>query len=73
MQTIVTRNPEVMHGTPCFAGTRVAVRTFFDHLEAGYTIEAFLAEFPTVRRDQVLGLLEKLRKNVERAGVVESA
>ena len=72
MQTIVSRNPDVMHGTPCFAGTRVAVRTLFDHLEAGYTIEAFLAEFPTVQREQVIGLLEQLRKNVERVGVVDT-
>jgi uncharacterized protein (DUF433 family) len=73
MQPIVTSNPEIMHGAPCFAGTRVAVRTLFDHLEAGYTIETFLKEFPTVRREQVLGLLERLRKNVERAGIVELA
>jgi uncharacterized protein (DUF433 family) len=54
MDPIVTINPKVMHGTPCFAGTRVAVRTLFDHLEAGYTVEQFLEQFPTVRRDQAL-------------------
>ena len=42
MEPIVTINPRVMHGTPCFAGTRVAARTLFEHLEAGYTIEEFL-------------------------------
>ena len=59
MTPIVTSNPNVMHGTPCFAGTRVAVQTLFDHLEAGYTVGGFLAEFPTVRREQVVGLLEQ--------------
>ena len=55
-----------MHGTPCFAGTRVAVRTFFDHLEAGYTIDAFLEQFPTVRREQVLQLLALVREDIAR-------
>lgn len=36
MSPIVTVNPKVMHGTPCFAGTRVAVQSLFDHLEAGH-------------------------------------
>jgi len=39
MEPIVTSDPAVMSGEPCFAGTRVAVRTFFDHLEAGYTVD----------------------------------
>jgi uncharacterized protein (DUF433 family) len=56
MDPIVTINPKVMDGTPCFAGTRVAVQSLFDHLEAGYTIDGFLQQFPTVRREQVVGL-----------------
>ena len=58
-----------MHGTPCFAGTRVTVRTFFDHLEAGYAVEGFLEQFPTVRREQVGRLLAALRENVEQVAV----
>jgi uncharacterized protein (DUF433 family) len=56
MENIVTTHPEVMHGEPCFAGTRVTVQTFFDHLEAGYTIPGFLEEFPTVKRHHVLAV-----------------
>ena len=66
MEPIVTSNPKVMHGTPCFAGTRVAVQTFFDHLEAGYTLDGFLEQFPTVRREQVVRLLALLREDVAR-------
>ena len=55
-----------MHGTPCFAGTRVAIQTFYDHLEAGYTIDGFLEQFPTVKREQVLCLLEMLRREATR-------
>jgi uncharacterized protein (DUF433 family) len=69
MEPIVTTNPNVMHGTPCFAGTRVAVQTFFDHLEAGYTIEEFVEQFPTVRREQVAKLLTLLRDDVARVAV----
>jgi uncharacterized protein (DUF433 family) len=71
--TIVTRNPNVMHGAPCFAGTRVEVRTLFDHLEAGYSIEEFLRQFPSVLREQVVGLLEQLRDSTERNAVAVSA
>ena len=66
MEPIIVRNPKIMHGTPCFAGTRVAVQTFFDHLEAGYTIDGFLEQFPTVRREQVVRLLEMLRDDAFR-------
>lgn len=69
MEPVVTINPKVMHGEPCFAGTRVAVRTLFDHLEAGYTIERFVEQFPTVRREQVSRLLEMMRDDVERVAV----
>ena len=55
-----------MHGTPCFDGTRVAVQTFFDHLEDGYSIDGFLEQFPTVKREQVLQLLAQLRVDAER-------
>jgi uncharacterized protein (DUF433 family) len=69
MEPIITRNPKVMHGAACFAGTRVTVQTFFDHLEAGYTVAGFLDQFPTVRRDQVIALLRLLREGVAREAV----
>jgi uncharacterized protein (DUF433 family) len=69
MEPIVTTNANVMHGTPCFAGTRVAVQTFFDHLEAGYSVDEFLEQFPTVRKEQVIQLLEILREDAARVAV----
>jgi uncharacterized protein (DUF433 family) len=69
MESVVTTNPNVMHGAPCFAGTRVEVQKFFDHLEAGYTIEGFLEQFPTVRREQVVRLLVFLREDAARVAV----
>ena len=38
-------DPEVMSGTPCFAGTRVPVRTLFDVLETGHTIDDLLTGY----------------------------
>jgi uncharacterized protein (DUF433 family) len=47
---LITTSPEIMGGTPVFAGTRVPVQTLFEYLEAGDTIDTFLEGFPTVAR-----------------------
>jgi uncharacterized protein (DUF433 family) len=60
-QAIVSRNPNVMGGTPVFAGTRVPVQTLLDYLEGGETIDDFLAGFPTVSREQVVAFLEQAK------------
>jgi len=57
MSTVVTASPDVLGGTPVFAGTRVPVRTFFEYLESGESIDSFLDGFPSVKRQQVLELL----------------
>ncbi len=56
---VVSRNPEVMGGTPVFPGTRVPVQTLLDYLEAGDTIDDFLAGFPSVERRHVIAFLER--------------
>jgi uncharacterized protein (DUF433 family) len=60
-QPIISCSPDVMGGTPVFAGTRVPVQTVLDYLEAGETIDDFLEGFPTVTRDQVIGFLEEAK------------
>jgi uncharacterized protein (DUF433 family) len=55
---IVQVSAEVMSGVPVFRGTRVPVQTLLDHLEAGDSLDAFLADFPTVRREQAIQFLE---------------
>jgi uncharacterized protein (DUF433 family) len=59
MGNVVTRDPEVLGGEPVFAGTRVPIKSLFEHLEAGDSIADFLEGFPSVKRDQVLALLEE--------------
>ena len=56
---IISCNPEVMGGTAVFSGTRVPVQTLLDYLESGETIDDFLAGFPSVSREQVVGFLEQ--------------
>jgi len=58
-QPIVSRSPDVMGGTPVFAGTRVPVQTLLDYLDGGESIEEFLAGFPTVSREQVAAFLKE--------------
>lgn len=50
-----------MGGTPVFAGTRVPIQTFLDYMEAGETIDDFLAGFPTVKREQLIQFLEQAK------------
>ena len=64
MGSVVTQNPEVLGGEPVFAGTRVPAKSLFDHLEAGDSIEQFLEGFPSVKREQVIALLEESRAHV---------
>ncbi|MBO9360797.1 MAG: DUF433 domain-containing protein [Thermoflexus sp.] len=52
---------ETLGGTPVFAGTRVPIQAFLDHLEAGHTLDEFLEDFPTVTREQAIGVLEHLK------------
>jgi uncharacterized protein (DUF433 family) len=58
-QPIVTSSPDILSGTPVFAGTRVPVQALIDYLEGGETIDDFLAGFPTVKREQIVAFLEE--------------
>ncbi len=55
---VVTINKNVQGGTPCFAGTRVPVSTLFVHLKRGYALAEFLADFPTVSKEQAEAMLD---------------
>ncbi|HEX8522526.1 MAG TPA: DUF433 domain-containing protein [Tepidisphaeraceae bacterium] len=59
-------DPEIMHGAPCFSGTRVPVKTLFDYLTHGRTIHYFLEQYPTVEPEQVITLLELAKELVSR-------
>ena len=58
---VVHSDPEIMSGTPVFVGTRVPVQNLIDWLEGGETIDEFLDQFPSVKREQVIGFLRQGR------------
>jgi uncharacterized protein (DUF433 family) len=62
MVQAITRDPETMHGTPVFRGTRVPVQALFDYLEGGDTLEDFLEGFPTVSRTLAVEVLEEAKQ-----------
>ena len=59
---LITRDPDLLGGTPVFTGTRVPIETLFDHLESDLSLDVFLDDFPTVARDQAVALLELASK-----------
>jgi uncharacterized protein (DUF433 family) len=64
MESVIVRNSAIMSGAPTFRGTRVLVRTLFEYLEAGHSLERFLDGFPTVTREQALQALEEARESL---------
>ena len=58
LKGIVHADPNIMGGTPVFFGTRVPLQNLIDYLEGGESIEDFLDGFPSVKREQVLAVIE---------------
>jgi uncharacterized protein (DUF433 family) len=57
----ISSNPNILGGTPVFAGTRVPVESLFDCLKHGRTVDYFLEQFPTVERSQVEWVLDEAK------------
>lgn len=61
---VVQSDPDILGGTPVFVGTRVPVRSLFDYLESGDSLDEFLRQFPSVKRGQAIAALELARDTV---------
>ncbi len=61
-QSVIERSPEILAGTPVFAGTRVPVQTLLDYLEAGEPLSEFLEDFPTVTQADAVAALEEAKE-----------
>ena len=61
---LVSRDPEIMSGALCFAGTRVLVKNLFDYLEGSSSLEEFLDDFPSVSRQRAVAVLEAARERL---------
>ncbi len=60
----VSIDPEVMSGTPVFAGTRVPVKNLFDYIKGGEDLSAFLDDFPSVSKKAALAVLEMAKHSL---------
>jgi uncharacterized protein (DUF433 family) len=64
MNPIINQDANIQGGTPVFWGTRVPVDSLFDALKRGRSVDYFLEQFPTVQREQVLGLLDEAKTRI---------
>jgi len=62
LKQLITIDNDILGGQTVFQGMRVPVESLFDHLEAGISLDGFLEEFPTVSKEQAVGLLEWANK-----------
>ena len=62
--TLISVDPQIQGGVPVFAGTRVPVKNLFDYLEGGDSLDQFLEDFPSVKREVAVAVLEQARKAV---------
>jgi len=60
----VSIDPEVMSGTPVFAGTRVPIQNLFDYIEGGDDLSEFLDDFPSVTKEAAVAVLEMAKKTL---------
>jgi uncharacterized protein (DUF433 family) len=63
-EKLIGRSDEILGGTPVFTGTRVPVRTLFDYLEEGDTLDEFLDDFPAVSRAHAVKVLERMKETL---------
>lgn len=59
---VVHSHPEIVSGEPVFVGTRVSARNLVEWLEGGHTLDEFLDNLPTVRREQAIAFLAQATK-----------
>lgn len=67
-EPLITTSPDRLGGTPVLAGTRVPVQTLVDYLEAGDSLDDFLADFPSVSREHAIAVLELAKSTLQLAG-----
>ena len=64
LANITHRDPDVLSGSLVFVGTRVPVRSLFDYLEGGESIDEFLSQFPSVKREAAIAVLDAAYETV---------
>ncbi len=57
-------DPETMGGTPVFTGTRVPIQSLFDYIETGETLDEFLENFPSVKKDLAMKVMQMAENSI---------
>jgi uncharacterized protein (DUF433 family) len=63
IKDLISIDADVLGGQAVFKGTRVPVETLFDYIEAGYSLEEFLVEFESVKKEQIIAVMEVASKS----------
>ena len=71
LEKYITVDERVQHGQPVFSGTRVPVETLFWHLEKGISIDDFLDDFPSVSKEQAIGVLKIAHRIIRSENIKE--
>ncbi|CAN5252609.1 hypothetical protein BH09BAC5_BH09BAC5_06060 [soil metagenome] len=71
IREIITIDNEIQNGQAVFGGTRVPVETLFEHLEAGVSLDDYLADFPSVKKELAIAVLEIARKILSARNLVK--
>lgn len=72
-ESVISVDPNIQGGTPCFRGTRVPVRSLFDALQHGRSLDYFVEQFSTVSMEQVLTLLDEAAKIIDQSAITSNA
>jgi uncharacterized protein (DUF433 family) len=64
LANITHRDPDILSGSLVFFGTRVPVRSLFDYLEGGESLDVFLHQFPSVKRESAIAVLDAAYETV---------
>jgi len=63
-KSVVHSDPDILGGTPVFAGTRVPLQALIDYIEGGHSLDEFLDDFPTVSREIATAALEQAKEHL---------
>ena len=64
-------DPETMGGTPVFTGTRVPVQALFDYIESGESLNEFLENFPSVKKEFAIQVLKMAGKSITNEKILD--
>ena len=58
----ITISPNIQSGEPVFTNTRVPLKNLFYYFKAGHSLNEFLKDFPSVKKDHAILVLEHFEK-----------